>query len=146
MLLKPVFVPECAPRAVRRTGACPPNFKAAMEAEHCTLDGSGQEFTTLNYTEITSSPRREWRIAMQEETCPKEEMRFNRRIPVISELCALPLAKEAKLIEAEVIAVVLYTGPMVRRPFRLRTRTPLLARLGETITCVLVRRHCLVLR
>ena len=114
MLLKPVFVPECAPRAVRRTGACPPNFKAAMEAEHCTLDGAGQEFKTLNSTEITSSPRREWRIAMQEETCPKEEMRFNRRIPVISELCALPLAKEAKLIEAEVIAVVLYTGPMVR--------------------------------
>ena len=47
--------------------------------------------------------------------CPEQHMRFNRRIPVVSELCELPLAKKAALLKAEVIAIVMYTGPMVCR-------------------------------
>jgi hypothetical protein len=41
--------------------------------------------------------------------------RYDRRIPDIKELLWLPIARKAKLLEVEVIAVVLYTGPMVRR-------------------------------
>jgi hypothetical protein len=84
-----------------------------MEAEHCTLLGSMQTFRTSNYTEIESYPKKEWEIIMKGAPCPEHDMRFNRRIPVISELCELPLAKKACLQRAEVIAVVMYTGPMV---------------------------------
>jgi hypothetical protein len=40
--------------------------------------------------------------------------RHGRRIPVIDELMVLPITMKAKLCREEVIAVVLYTGPMVR--------------------------------
>jgi hypothetical protein len=86
-----------------------------MEAEHCTQGGSMQKFRTLNYTEIESYPKKEWEIVMKGAPCPDGDMRFNRRIPVISELCDLPLAKKAELKNAEVIAIVMYTGPMVCR-------------------------------
>ena len=96
------------------SGACPPDIKTAMEAEHCKLTGCDQQFTTLNYTGITTTPRKEWDIVVNRKKCPHEQMRFNRRIPFISDLLELPLARNAKLSEAEVIAIVLYTGPMVR--------------------------------
>ena len=63
-----------------------------MEAEHCKLKGCDQPFITLNYTEIQTTPRDEWQIVMQTKPCPREHMRFNRRIPVISDLVKLPLA------------------------------------------------------
>ncbi len=85
-----------------------------MEAEHCQLKGCDEPFHTLNYTEIHSFPRKEWEIVMQIRPCPEEDMRFHRQIPVISNLLKLPVAKNARLTEAEVIAIVLYTGPMVR--------------------------------
>jgi hypothetical protein len=84
-----------------------------MESEHCTQRGSTETFRTLNYTEIESCPRKEWEIIMKSAPCPERDMRFNRRIPVVSVLCELPLAKKAALQRAEVIAIVLYTGPMV---------------------------------
>jgi hypothetical protein len=96
-------------------GYCPPNFEKSMEAEHCTLPGCEQIFQTSNYTEIKTCPKKEWEIIMMGAPCPEHDMRFNRRIPVITELCELPLAKKALLQKAEVIAVVMYTGPMVCR-------------------------------
>jgi hypothetical protein len=84
-----------------------------MESEHCTQLGSTEKFRTSNYTEIESYPKKEWEIIMKGVPCPERDMRFNRRIPVVSELCELPLAKKADLQKAEVIAVVMYTGPMV---------------------------------
>jgi hypothetical protein len=42
--------------------------------------------------------------------------RNKRRIPKIADLMELPVAKRALLLEVEVIAVVLYTGPMVPYP------------------------------
>jgi hypothetical protein len=86
-----------------------------MRAEHCTRGGSMEKFKTLNYTEIESWPKQEWEIIMKEVSCPQKDMRFNRRIPEVSELCELPLAKKAHLQKAEVIAIVMYTGPMVIR-------------------------------
>lgn len=111
-------------------GACPPNFKKAMEAEHCTLGGCDEPFTTLNHTEIQSTPRKEWQIVMGVTPCPQEHMRFNRRIPVIKDLLALPLAAQARLTDAEVTAIVLYTGPMVSSP------RPTLSFLGSYLCTV----------
>jgi hypothetical protein len=70
-------------------------------------------FRTLNHTEIESYPKKEWEIIVKGFPCPEEDLRFNRRIPLISELFELPLTKKAKLQKAEVIAIVMYTGPMV---------------------------------
>ena len=46
------------------------------------------------------------------------DMRAGRRVARLADLAALPVARDAALEEAEVAAVVLYTGPMVRGPSR----------------------------
>ena len=84
-----------------------------MEEEHCSRGGSKFKFQTLNYNRITSYPKKEWDIVMKKMLCPDEDKSINRRIPDIDELLKLPLAQRAKLQKSEVIAVVLYTGPMV---------------------------------
>ena len=84
-----------------------------MEAEHCSRSGAHEMFETLNY-QIRTTPAKEWKIVRGEEECPEDEKKFNRRIPKIEDLLALETAKEAKLKEPEIIAVLLYTGPMVR--------------------------------
>ena len=76
-------------------GACPPNFRSAMEEEHCRMRGCEERFETLNYTEIRTWPKQEWEIVMGVKPCPTENMRFQRRIPVIADLLALPLARHA---------------------------------------------------
>ncbi len=95
------------------SGNCPPNFLEAMEDEHCIKKGSCFEFQTLNYNRIKSYPKKEWDIVMKKMPCPDEDKHINRRIPDIDELLNLPQAVKAKLQKSEVIAVVLYTGPMV---------------------------------
>ncbi len=84
-----------------------------MEAEHCTLPGFNVSFRTSNYTEIESNPKKEWEIVMKKVSCPAEHMRFNRRIPDLEKLLVLPIAKKSGLSRAEIIAIVMYTGPMV---------------------------------
>ena len=89
------------------------DFYNAMVAEHCTKEGSLFEFETPNYA-IKSTPRREWILVEgKDKDLSEQDMRFGRRIPDINELMTLDVSKRAKLIKAEVIAVVLYTGPMV---------------------------------
>jgi hypothetical protein len=53
-------------------------------------------------------------IVSGELKCPEDQMRFKRRIPDTDHLLSLSTAKEANLQKPEVIAIVLYTGPMVR--------------------------------
>jgi hypothetical protein len=84
-----------------------------MESEHCTQQGWNGVFRTMNYTQIESFPKKEWYIVVKGSPCSDKEMKFNRKIPVIDELCELSLAKRACLQRAEVIAIVMYTGPMV---------------------------------
>jgi hypothetical protein len=59
---------------------------------------------------------------MKGAACPEHDMRFNRRIPVVFKLCELPLAKKAALLKAEVIAIVMYTCPMVHRHVIIRAK------------------------
>ena len=85
-----------------------------MCSEHCSLGGHSVPFTTSNY-KITTTPEQEWLYIVgddkgQRMPCP--DMGHERRIVPIEELLQRPLAKKAKLTRAEMIAVVLYTGPM----------------------------------
>jgi WD40 repeat protein len=92
-----------------RVGMPHPNFKNAMRQEHCERAGCDVQFTTGNYN-ITSTPRQEWQYVVENVPCP--DMRHKRRLVPISELLQLDICKTAKLCEEEVVAIVLYTGPM----------------------------------
>jgi hypothetical protein len=83
-----------------------------MEAEHCSKSGSQFKFKTTNYR-LTTWPELEWDIIVKKAACPPENMIHKRRILDIAALLKLPISKEAKLTEPEVISVVLYSGPMV---------------------------------
>jgi hypothetical protein len=95
-----------------RAGAPSLKFLEAMEDEHCHSFDSDQTFETSNY-HIATTPRAEWLIVVRCDAS-KADMRFHRRIPSIQELRELPISQSAQLDECEVIAVVIYTGPMVR--------------------------------
>jgi hypothetical protein len=91
-----------------------PNLKflTSMEAEHCFRFHCEQPFTTTNY-KVTTTPKKEWMIVL----CCDEasaDMRHCRRIPKLDLLTETDTARQAKLSKAEVVGVVLYTGPMVR--------------------------------
>jgi hypothetical protein len=85
-----------------------------MRAEHCSLGGHDYKLNAGNYG-ITSTPMAEWLYAVgddkgQRSPCP--DMGHGRCIVPIEELLERPLAARAGLTRAEMISVVLYTGPM----------------------------------
>jgi hypothetical protein len=89
-------------------------FMDAMRQEHCEKVGCDTSFTTGNY-KITTTPKQEWLYIAGDESgqqvaCP--DMGHGRRIVLISELMKLKLSVDAKLTEVEMLAIVLYTGPM----------------------------------
>ena len=89
-----------------------------MRTEHCHGPLAHRAFTTINYR-ISTCPAREWAIVVDGAECGAEEMGYKRRKPEIGASLALPLSEAAGLKRPEVIAVVLYSGPMVSgRPGR----------------------------
>ncbi len=93
------------------------DFEKAMEAEHCNREDSKELFTTKNYS-IRTCAHDEWQLVVQEGSTGVSytaDMRYGRRIPNIDELLQLPRTAAAKLSRPEVIAVVLYTGPMYEK-------------------------------
>ena len=85
-----------------------------MEAEHCARFDSDEHFKTSNYG-VATTPRNEWLVVARADSS-RADMRAGRRVPVIADLLQLPVARDAGLDEAEVAAVVLYTGPMASHP------------------------------
>ena len=83
-----------------------------MESEHYASPGDVEIFKSTNYG-IVTTPRREWDIAVKKEVCTVEDLQHERRIPDYKNLVEMELAVRARLIPEEVLAVVLYTGPMV---------------------------------
>ena len=96
-----------------------------MKSEHCDKTGAHDKFTTPNY-HIETTPAREWAIVVNgghgdghgvgdgDQTRPSEsEMRHGRVIRSVDSMMANQLAIDAKLTRPEVIALELYTGPMV---------------------------------
>ena len=100
-----------------------------MLSEHCFKYGSQVEDVTSNY-KITTSPSVEWNLVIRRERKSDSEFEsiikaefprvglgkdhHNRRIPDVAILLHLPSSVQAKLTREEVIAIVLYTGPLVR--------------------------------
>jgi hypothetical protein len=80
-----------------------------MKQEH----ENEEEFTTDNY-KLSTCPAEEWRIVIE---CDKSKEDHNRKVPNVRELMHAEAqridARMPKLITEEVIAIVLYTGPMV---------------------------------
>jgi hypothetical protein len=86
--------------------------------EHCTGKGSDKYFVTNNYN-IRTCPKDEWLMTVLHDLTKAkspESRAHNRRFVPIAELMQVEVAVQAQLTRAEVIAVVLYTGPMVSRP------------------------------
>ncbi len=89
--------------------------------EHCVKYGAIEPFTTSNY-KLTTTPKCEWDVVMGTVECSPDHARHGRTFPCVEEAVASALAVRTGLTRPEVIAVVLYTGPMVRRTY---TRTVL---------------------
>eukprot|EP00291_Cryptomonas_curvata_P027813 CAMPEP_0172212760 /NCGR_PEP_ID=MMETSP1050-20130122/37213_1 /TAXON_ID=233186 /ORGANISM="Cryptomonas curvata, Strain CCAP979/52" /LENGTH=288 /DNA_ID=CAMNT_0012893511 /DNA_START=614 /DNA_END=1477 /DNA_ORIENTATION=+ len=99
-----------------RIGAPNPNFSKGIQDEHTAMWGCDAEFTTLNYG-LRTTPRKEYAISTAARPCPAEDMldRNGGRVRVIrrlDELRPLKLSQEASLTDDEILAVVLYSGPM----------------------------------
>jgi hypothetical protein len=91
-----------------------------MALEHCSKPVSSRKFTTSNYGVVTTA-QDEWELVLNAD---KDQVQFSdtcvamhgRRIPRYKNLLKLDLSVKAELTQAEVIAVILYTGPMVGGP------------------------------
>ncbi len=86
-----------------------------MEAEHCNTPGSQIMFETGN-VKRTTWPANEWAITVLGEYKLSGPgcVGPSRKLQSIDQLMMKDVVLEAKLQRCEVIAVVLYTGPMVR--------------------------------
>jgi hypothetical protein len=82
-----------------------------MQAEHCTKEGSDFEFETFKKKKKTS--KREWAIVVDGVPLKPGEDGGGRKIPNIDDLKVHPMSVKANLLKIEIIALVLYTGPMV---------------------------------
>jgi hypothetical protein len=83
---------------------------AAMRLEHCAKFGHDLNFTTPNYS-ITTTPEKEWAVVVLNEDT--DDMGHGRRVRPLADVMREDAVREAGLCEAEVVAVILYTGPMV---------------------------------
>ena len=119
---------------------CPGNahldFEKAMAHEHCHGPGSTVTFKTRNY-KITTCALKEWGIIVKKERCPEGEMKYDRKIPDIEELLRSEVSVQAKLTRPEIIAVVLYSGPMVRGLF-VSVRCPFWNILIDLLCCAVL--------
>ena len=83
-----------------------------MEAEHCSMGGFGHRFVKGDKEETW--PANEWAITVRGDTTHVRPS-GSRKLIAITELMERDVVKQAELTRHEVIAVVLYTGPMVSR-------------------------------
>ena len=88
-------------------------FEQTMEDEHCRFFHCDQPFTSVNY-QVVTTPRKEWGIVLRGEI-EEADMRHDRKLQNIDALMTRKEVADAELSRAEVAAVVLYTGPMVRQ-------------------------------
>jgi len=99
-----------------QTGVPDLAFGKAVRAEHSMLPGCDHEFETSNY-HIKTTAKREWAIVVDKEPLTSDEAAHGRRVPDLKDLERLSITKKAKLFPTEIIALVLYTGPMVSSLF-----------------------------
>ena len=88
-----------------------------MAAEHCSLGGCDHEFESMTYG-VKTTPQKEWFYIVgdenrQRQECPGSDMGYGRRVLSIDEYMRTYRVERAGLNRAEVIALVMYSGPMV---------------------------------
>lgn len=88
-------------------GAPNPDWENAMRKEHA----STAIFKSTNF-EILTSPQNEWNYLVENTHPPQDQMNHGRIIKDISSLLLLQTSIDANLKRPEIIALVLYTGPM----------------------------------
>ncbi len=88
-------------------------YLKAMEAEHCTNACCDKNFTAM-HDKITT-PKAEWDLIVTKDNRSANKS-SKRRIPDLDALEQLELSRKAGIRRFEIIAVVLYTGPMVSTP------------------------------
>jgi hypothetical protein len=100
-----------------------------MEIEHLQEKGSRIPFKTTNY-KITTCPETEWRLVTATDERERDKYwnlsnskiekkgSAHRKKPFLAEHKQKQLYVESNMIEEELIAVVLYTGPMVQFKFK----------------------------
>ena len=98
---------------VDKIGLPDPNLMEGMRREHCDKADSKNVFSPGNY-DISTTPEGEWLAVVDREEGERVSA-GPRKVKAASELLMHSQAKEAGLIEAEVTALVLYTGPMFRK-------------------------------
>jgi hypothetical protein len=81
-----------------------------MEAEHCSMGGSDERFAIKSRE---TWPANEWAITVHSNYTNAYKGR-DRKLHKIEELLDREVVKLGGLTRHEVIAIVLYTGPMVR--------------------------------
>ena len=92
-------------------GAPNPKWFEGMQLEHTS---NTDIFTTTNYN-LTTCPADEWAYAVGEKIPADEHMAHGRSIKSIDDLEDSELSTTAGLTRAEVVSVVLYTGPMFQQ-------------------------------
>ena len=97
-------------------GAAHIDFESAMKLEHCDNPCSDDPFKASNY-EIETTSKKEWWYVQTPEECPAHQRGGGRTIKNLNDLMKETARISAKLILEEVIATVLYTGPMVCHNF-----------------------------
>eukprot|EP00291_Cryptomonas_curvata_P009532 CAMPEP_0172202078 /NCGR_PEP_ID=MMETSP1050-20130122/30413_1 /TAXON_ID=233186 /ORGANISM="Cryptomonas curvata, Strain CCAP979/52" /LENGTH=1356 /DNA_ID=CAMNT_0012879911 /DNA_START=122 /DNA_END=4192 /DNA_ORIENTATION=+ len=91
-----------------RIGSAHVDFESAIQLEH----ESETMFRSSNY-DVETSPKKEWTyVCMPGQEYPKDQRQGGRTIKNVDDLMKEKASTSAKLIRAEVIGVVLYTGPM----------------------------------
>ncbi len=101
-----------------RVGMPSLDFLREMMREHCEHAGCDTEFTTGHYN-ITTTPKKEWLYVFGDENrqmvpCPAKFMTHLRRIVPLNELMKCTTAIGAQLRLEEVLALALFTGPMMQ--------------------------------
>ena len=87
-----------------------------MKSEHCDRLDSKVYFHTSNYG-ITTTPENEWKVTTTRDES-LADIRHFRTLPDTEDRARSDIATKAGLILAEVVALVLYTGPMVCHPLQ----------------------------
>ena len=80
-----------------------------MRSEHTSHGDSKVEFLTLNYG-LKTTPEQEWDTIINTDTTKETKHRV---IPNYKNLLKTDTAVCAQLLECEIVAVIMYTGPMV---------------------------------
>jgi hypothetical protein len=111
--------------AVAHAGAPDLDFFEAVKLEHCKKGGHDFEFETSNY-KIRTTSHKEYSIVLGKVPADAADMMHGRRIPDLEALRKLEMSTSAKLLDIEIIMLVLYTGPMVAS----ESMPPACSRLG----------------